>query len=138
MAKNDTADFVKKVEAFNRKAREKAERNLKRVCLKAFQLIVQRTPVLTGCARGNWRINFGKEPLRTFSAETTDKGGAQTISAGSTQIMGNAQLGVRVNMMNSAPYIQRLEHGYSVQAPNGMVRITVNEIAAATGAKIIQ
>lgn len=123
-------EFAKKIEAFNRKAKEKAVRQLKRVALKAFQLIVQRTPVLTGCARGNWRVNFGPTPLRTFEVNQTDQNGNATLSEGSQQIMGNAQLGVRINIVNSAPYIQRLEHGYSVQSPNGMVHITVDEIEA--------
>lgn len=135
---DDYKEFARKIEDFNRKAREKAEKNLKRVCLKAFQTIVQRTPVLTGCARGNWRINFGPTPLRTFSAESIDKGGASTISSGSAEILGHAELGLRVNMVNSTPYIQRLEHGYSVQSPTGMVRITVNELAAAGVGRIIQ
>lgn len=127
---NSPEEFAKKIEDFNKKAKEKAVRQLKRVALKAFQLIVQRTPVLTGCARGNWRVNFGPTPLRTFTAETTDQSGNATLSEGSQQIMGNAQLGVRINVVNSAPYIQRLEHGYSVQSPNGMVHITVDEIEA--------
>lgn len=126
-------DFAKKIEDFNRKAKEKAVRQLKRVSLKAFQLIVQRTPVLTGCARGNWRINFGPTPLRTFESDKTDKSGNATLSEGSQQILGNTQLGVRINMVNSAPYIQRLEHGYSVQSPNGMVHITVREIETELG-----
>lgn len=134
---NDYKEFAAKIDKFNQKAREKAEKNLKRVCLKAFQLIVQRTPVLTGCARGNWRINFGNVPLRTFSVDTTDKTGSATITEGSTTILGNAKLGVRVNMVNSTPYIQRLEHGYSVQAPNGMVHITIDELVAAGVGKVM-
>ena len=126
-------DFAKKIEEFNRKAKEKAVRQLKRVSLKAFELIVQRTPVLTGCARGNWRINFGPTPLRTFEPGKTDQSGNDTLSEGSQQILGNAQLGVRINIVNSTPYIQRLEHGYSVQSPNGMVHITVKEIEAELG-----
>lgn len=125
--------FAKTLEKFNRDARKKAVAQLKRVSLKAFQNIVQRTPVLTGCARGNWRINFGPEPIRQFDSKTQDKAGNQTISAGSAQILTNAELGVRVNLCNSTPYIQRLEHGYSVQAPSGMVHITVDEITASLG-----
>lgn len=133
----DLNEFEKKIAEFQRRAQEKAEKNFKRVCLKAFQNIVQRTPVLTGCARGNWRINFGKTPLRTFSTDKTDKGGASTIAEGSSSILGDAELGVRVNIVNSAPYIQRLEHGYSVQAPGGMVHITVREIVASGKGKIL-
>lgn len=134
---NDYKEFADKIDKFNQKVREKAEKNLKRVCLKAFQMIVQRTPVLTGCARGNWRINFGDIPLRTFLVNTTDKTGSATVSEGSANILSNAKLGVRVNMVNSTPYIQRLEHGYSVQAPNGMVHITVNELVSAGVGKIL-
>lgn len=133
MASNDMADFEAKLKQFQDRAKTKAVKQVKRICLKVFQNIVQQTPVLTGCARGNWRINFGDSPIRTFVSSAKDPGGNQTLSAGSAQIMGNTNLGVRVNICNSCPYIMRLEHGYSRQAPSGMVHITVEAIASAMG-----
>lgn len=128
MVKTKTAEFAAQLKRFNKTAQEKAEKQLKRVCLKAFQNVVQRTPVLTGTARGNWRVSFGPEPERIFDVTVTDPGGNKTISAGSAKVDGNAKLGTRVNITNSAPYIQRLEYGYSRQAPGGMVRITIDEL----------
>ena len=133
MAGGSFADFEGKLRKFQNTAEQKAQKQLKRVCLKVFQNIITQTPVLTGCARGNWRINFGNTPLRVFDGASKDPGGGKTISAGSSLIMGNAQVGIRVNICNSAPYIQRLEHGYSRQAHAGMVHITVEAIASALG-----
>ena len=130
------SDFEAQVKKFQQTAKEKAEKQVKRICLKVLQNVVQQTPVLTGCARGNWRINFGNTPIREFDKETNDPGGNKTISAGSALIMGNAKVGERVNICNSAPYIQRLENGYSRQAPSGMVQITVDAIAKANGLSV--
>jgi hypothetical protein len=133
MANQSVAEFAKKLKAFNEKAQAQAEKRLKRICLKAFQSVVQRTPVLTGCARGNWRINFGNVPLRTFSESARDTAGSQTLSTGSAAILGKAKVGEQVNVCNSTPYIIPLEHGYSRQAPEGMVHITIDEIVASFG-----
>ena len=127
MANNSAADFETSVRRFTEQARAKAERNLRRVCMKALEKIVTRTPVLTGTARGNWRVSFG-EPVRTFDLSLTDPAGNRTISVGSSLIEGRARLGQRVNICNSAPYILRLERGYSRQAPAGMVHITADEL----------
>ena len=123
-----TAEFGAQVKQFNRTAQEKLEKQLKRVCLRAFESIVQRTPVLTGCARGNWRVTFGTELSRAFDITIRDTGGNKAISLASSTIMGKATVGTRVNITNSVPYIMRLEHGYSRQAPQGMVHITIDEL----------
>ena len=115
-------DFEASVRRFTERAKAKARRNLRRVCMKALGGIVTKTPVLTGCARGNWRISFG-EPVRLFDLSLN-----RTISAGSSLIQNGARLGQRVNICNSAPYILRLERGYSRQAPAGMVHITADEL----------
>ena len=128
MAKSGTAEFTAQVRKFNRTAQEKLAKQLKRVCLKAFESIVQKTPVLTGCARGNWRVSFGTELPRSFSITVRDAGGSKAVSLASSVIMASATVGTRVNITNSVPYIMRLEHGYSRQAPQGMVRVTVDEL----------
>lgn len=133
---SNTAEFEAKIKEFQKKAQEKAEKQVKRICLNVLENVVQQTPVLTGCARGNWRISFGKEPERVFEKDTKDPGGNQTISTGSSLILSNAKFGIRVNICNSAPYIQRLENGYSRQAPNGMVHITVDAIAKVYGLSV--
>ena len=127
MAHGSPADFEASVRRFTERARAKAQRNLRRVCMKALSGIVIKTPVLTGCARGNWRVSFG-EPVRLFDLSFNDSAGNRTISAGSSLIQGGARLGQRVNICNSAPYILRLERGYSRQAPAGMVHITADEL----------
>ena len=128
MPKGGTAEFTAQVRKFNRKAQEKLEKQLKRVCLKAFESVVQKTPVLTGCARGNWRVSFGPELPRGFDLTVRDAGGGRTVSLASSMITASARVGTRVNITNSVPYIIRLERGYSRQAPQGMVHVTVDEL----------
>ena len=70
----------------------------------------------------------GTELPRSFSITVRDAGGSKAVSLASSAILASATVGTRVNITNSVPYIMRLEHGYSRQAPQGMVRVAVDEL----------
>jgi hypothetical protein len=97
--------------------------------LQAVNRTVLRSPVDTGRFRGNWTLSFGGlEPTVT---EATDPGGARTIARLSAEIETYPQEGFPViYLQNNLPYAERLEGGYSSQAPGGVVAITVAELAA--------
>jgi hypothetical protein len=65
-----------------------------------FSVIVARTPVDTGKARGSWEKTINAKPI-----------GANLIK-------------------NEVHYIIPLEHGWSPQAPGGMVDVTLAELEA--------
>ena len=96
-----------------------------KIGLQALRGVVNKTPVDTGRARGNWHVSLGA-PLTAITTET-DKGGGATIAKGSHVIMSVKPFGT-IWLSNNLPYIQRLEDGYSAQAPQGMVAVTVAEI----------
>ena len=78
-----------------------------------------------GQARGNWQASIGSPASGT--TEATDKSGTATIAgiAGETQ---NAPGNVWY-LTNNLPYISILEHdGWSTQAKEGMVRISLREL----------
>lgn len=96
-----------------------------KIALQALRGVVLKTPVDTGRARGNWNTSVGSPSPEI--GDTTDKGGGATISGGATVIL-SARPFSTIWLSNNLPYIQRLEHGWSGQAPNGMVSVTVTEI----------
>lgn len=73
----------------------------KKLCFEALRRIMVRTPVDTGTARASWTLRFDEE-----SAEV-----------------------VKAAIVNSTHYAIYLEYGHSKQAPKGMVRITLAELA---------
>lgn len=90
--------------------------------------LVMRTPVDTGKARANWMVGVGSVNQSTTDDE--DKAGSSTITALAQDIkMANAKDDTSIFITNSLPYIARLEYGFSQQAPEGMVRLTVAEFS---------
>ena len=87
--------------------------------------IVQKSPVDTGRFRGNWIVSTGSPDLRTKAQ--TDKSGSASINEGANKISSfDFKKQSTVYIQNNLPYANRLENGWSKQAPKGMVSITVN------------
>lgn len=85
-----------------------------------FSSIIKMTPVDTGRARGNWQCSLDV-PITT-QVDLLDPTGSQAISSVIATVRESA-----VNYLsNNVPYIRRLEYeGHSKQAPDGMVRISL-------------
>lgn len=85
--------------------------------------LVKRTPVDTGRARASWAISvsepYSGPPL--LPGNYTEPN-APDVSA----IDGTTAIFITSNL----PYMEALEEGHSGQAPHGMVRISIAEIAA--------
>lgn len=85
----------------------------KKSVVQAFSLTVQRTPVDKGVARNSWLI-----------------GSSNDGAVGDTRVVIDTfkipDIGGMVLLYSNLPYIERLENGWSAQAPNGMVSVTVN------------
>ena len=91
--------------------------------------IVLKTPVDTGRARGNWDLTVGAPGVGEYGA---DPAGGATISRGQQRLArySFSESFPEIWISNNLPYIERLEGGYSQQAPNGMVMLTVAEVQA--------
>lgn len=79
-----------------------------------------------GRFRGNWQLTISARA--TAQLDRIDPSGNEAISAASAALAG-FKAGPPIYIVNNLPYGQRLEYGWSTQAPNGMVRITVAEFA---------
>jgi len=111
------------------KAKGNVDKVLRETVVLASQQIVQRSPVDTGRFRANWQFSVGAPDLTT--SERVDPSGSLTIARILGQVAG-IKAGPTVYLTNSLPYAYRLEYeGWSDQAPNGMVRVTLAGLQAA-------
>ena len=116
--------FTLDLSKFGAKAVANAEKVARKIGLDMHSRIVERMPVDTGRARANTGIAVGGNP-----GTKTDSTGMPTAN------VGGFKLGDSITIFNNVEYIIPLEyHAHSKQAPNGMFRITFNEIASQVGA----
>lgn len=100
---------------------------IRKISFEAFKRIVLRTPVDTGRARANWGVKVGSPT--TYVIESEDKSGSATLKAASDGTMAWDCTG-SIFLTNNLSYIGALEYGSSKQAPQGMVRLTLEEMQA--------
>ena len=135
--------FAADLEKWAKKTGQKTDRAIVSVCYQISEAIVMGTPVDTGRARGNWIPTVNNPSSAQLTID--DKTGAMALSKIGAVTMtapGNVYY-----LVNNLPYIRTLEYGmygtgpgatdktagtgYSIQAPQGMVRINVQNFQAA-------
>lgn len=135
----DSESFALSLAAFAQKAPEQARTVIRKVSIDLLTNTVLRTPVgnpdlwkskppagyVGGRLRANWNVSL-VEP-DTTTTDVTDDSGSSTINAG-TSVIDEADGVKDICITNSLPYALPVEYGHSgVQAPQGMVRVTVAE-----------
>ena len=83
--------------------------------------MIRLSPVDTGRFRSNWQ--YGGGLMNTDTGSRIDASGASSIGR-ITAGIGGWRPGETMWITNSLPYAQRLESGWSKQAPAGVVRTT--------------
>lgn len=114
---------------------------VRKIAFESFKRIILKTPVDTGRARANWGVKVGKPDISTQSS-AEDKTGSSALQGAATEVEAWSGAG-SIFMTNNLPYIGVLEYGgypnptktgtkvsggFSLQAPNGMVRVTKEEM----------
>ena len=133
-------DFAMQIKQFNAKTEKQGSALVRKICLDLSRRIIKKTPVDTGRARANWQASI-TTPASVI-IELNDKSGAQSIAKAGA-VASNAWGNV-FYLTNNLPYAAVLEYGlygtgasatektngtgYSVQAPNGMVRVSIAEM----------
>lgn len=84
------------------------------------------TPVKTGNARGSWYSQFGGAGGGPSGIK--DKAGSITLAKVSVDVS-QLKIGDTISVLNGAKYIRALEEGNSKQAPQGFLRIVLNDIS---------
>lgn len=96
--------------------------------LVALSGIVRKSPVDTGRFRGNWITSIMQVDTRQI--DRVDPSGAAAIREGSAVLEAYPDEMPPIYIQNNLPYANRLENGWSGQAPSGMVALTIVEIEA--------
>lgn len=116
------------------------DRVVRAVALAIDQAVVITTPVDTGRARSNWLVSVGSPNTSTqppYAPGTGGSTGQANISAalaqGRAAVLGAGHKQT-IYISNSLPYIDRLNKGYSAQAPAGYVQRAVEAAASAVKA----
>lgn len=117
-----TGPFTLQLQQFAAKAKDKADGVVGEVVAQVVSSVDMLSPVRSGRFRGNWQLRVGSLPSGV--REKLDPTGRDTVAANLSAIPEDAS-GKVYFLTNNLPYAQRLEHGYSKQAPAGMVGITV-------------
>lgn len=127
------ASFAREIDAELELAYREIGAQIGKIGVEAAAEIVNRTPVLSGKARRNWITTVGGKSGAT--TEATDPTGAAAIADARSALDGYGADGKfpTITVQNNLPYIDRLENGYSKQAPAGMVAVTMAGLQARYG-----
>lgn len=130
--------FSLDIKNFVEKCGKNADLVVKKTVVDMFSSIVEKSPVgnpelwasiappgyAGGHFRANWQLNINAIPIN--EVDGIDKSGTRTISKAVSNIPAKAAGNVYY-IVNNLPYAQRLEDGWSTQAPSGMVGLTILE-----------
>lgn len=133
--------FALDLKKFAEKAKDRANIVVGEVVGGVVEVVDARSPVgdakywqspppkgyVGGRFRGNWQLGVGALPSGTL--DRTDPSGKGTVTVNLGKIPEDAA-GRVYYLANNLPYAQRLEHGWSRQAPEGIVARTVVEFQA--------
>lgn len=102
-----------------------------KVSLQALAGVVRKSPVDTGRFRANWQVSVNAPNLSEIEATEASPRGSnpsgRQIGEAATRLEALKPYGITY-IQNNLPYALRLETGYSKQAPQGMVALTLAEL----------
>lgn len=132
------AEFNKEIDDFAKTIPDKVSTLQKKIVLEALKRLVEKTPVATGRAKGNWQVAI--DMAAEGQLEVTDKEGVATVTKGIAAIADLPPYSI-VWISNNVDYIEFLEDGsgrgptekltsdgHSTQSPAGMLAITIEEL----------
>jgi bacteriophage HK97-gp10 putative tail-component len=104
---------------------EIAEEQVKEIAGDIFRAAVQFSPVWSGEYRASWRVSFNE--ARTDTTKGRDP--ATPIRGASFRWPSGFKLGDVVIISNNVEYAERIEYGWSNQAPFGVLNLAVAGLA---------
>ena len=104
------------------RAKDKAHIVVRKTAFELQGMMIDMSPVDTGRFRSNWAVGLGA--INTSTDAAPDKTGDAAKGRAQAALQG-WKPGQTIYLSNSLPYARRLEMGWSKQAPQGMVRLTV-------------
>lgn len=138
MTSTNRDDFLKRFKANEQLALDASAKIINSTLLQMYKKIIDRTPVgdpslwkwpahsdyQPGTLKESWQLSFNGQQRNLkgqfSSASQTIENGGLTLKVGSRET-------VSATISNPQPYAQRVETGWSTQAPSGMMRVTIAE-----------
>lgn len=122
------SSFSIDIASFCQKVRVNQDVVVRKITFELFSTVILKSPVDSGRFRGNWVVQSGS-PSAAVDYAKRDPSGSSAVSQAAT-LVASVRAGDVIYMANNLPYAQRLEYGYSKQAPSGMVRTSMQRIVA--------
>jgi hypothetical protein len=130
MARVDGKDALRMSVQIN----QRMDRAVTKTCQEMSNRVTARTPVDTGALRRSWipgvsdSADSSGEPLFTYNSNAEQ---SVAISNSSEEAVGKV-----FTLTNKQEYAEKIEMGSSRQAPEGMLRVTLQEFASIANANI--
>jgi hypothetical protein len=116
--------FTAQIGQFVQKAQGNMDLVVRKVAFEMFSRVIQKSPVDLGRFKSSWLVSINA--VASGDPGTIDKSGAPSLERVNAAVL-ELKAGDMISMVSNLAYANRLEYGYSKQAPAGMVRITVGE-----------
>lgn len=139
MAADDLASFGRRIRLLANKVEPGSDRAVIACASAVATELAESTPIDTGRAISNWDASIGPSAFNYRPAAVPGEKGS-TRSATVAEALGRMLRkiagyksggGAAVHITNSAPYIGRLNAGYSSQAPAGFIELAIQRGRAA-------
>lgn len=117
----DLAQFSKEILRLAVTVDENVDLAVRKCALAAESTVVLATPVDTGRARSNWLAKIDAPAEGTVEP----KDPSSAIADAAAVVAAYGPNNVSIHLTNNLPYIQRLNEGWSAQAPAGFVEEAV-------------
>lgn len=96
---------------------------VKRYVAEIYNGVVMRSPVLTGSFRAAWTVSIGTPQFREVRNES-----GVPLAPPPFVFPSGYMLGQDLFIANGQPYAERIEYGWSNQAPHGVLRVTLASV----------
>lgn len=120
--------FTSEVSDFSDEALVKLDLLVRKVSLDVGMEVVRRSPVDSGRFRGNWQPSIGTALTGELEVLDPQPLGSNPGSVVMSKLMSTSSsmaVGLTFFFVNNLDYAEDLEYGKSMQAPQGMVTLTV-------------
>jgi hypothetical protein len=125
VVRHNLGKFAGKMRKLGADVEAGADDAVREVGLVSNQGLITRTPVDTGQHRANWQVSVDA-PIETVLEDTNAQAALERNKAVIRTYKGERRV---LLIQNNAPAIQRLNDGWSAQAPAGFIEKTLQEAA---------
>lgn len=114
-----SSSFSAGISGYAKRAKVSIDTAVTEVCSQLSISVIKKSPVKSGRFRGNWMSEIGVSSSLVEMERREDSAIAQAL------MKAELASGKVFYLTNNLPYARRLEYGWSKQAPQGMVRLSV-------------